>query len=217
MKELPERSSSNMATGIWFVHEDEDVIIKVWLSTLSGKEKVFLNEKLVAETRNITQLTTLHEFSYRDNHFDVEIYASNLFLMTIECNIFKNGKLSKAFINRIDQNGAMVVSENSDPSRALEVNLSRFRKKGIKKLQEFDVKEAITDLKKTLAIEPEDAETFFHLACAYSLSEEKEVAYDHLAKAVNYGLKGKDRILTEDKLAFLRIQPEFETFKEKHF
>lgn len=92
-----------------------------------------------------------------------------------------------------------------------------FKKSGIQKYKEFDLEEAIVDFNKGLEIEPQDIALHFNLACAYSLTENKEKAYYHLAKAKQYGFKDDDRILTHDDLAYIRIQPEFEEFKNSGF
>ncbi|MDX1702583.1 MAG: NINE protein [Melioribacteraceae bacterium] len=92
-----------------------------------------------------------------------------------------------------------------------------FKKSGIKKYKEFDLEDAIEDFKKGLEIEPQDIALHFNIACAYSLTEQKEKAYDHLAKAVEYGFKDTEKILTHDDLAYVRIQPEFDDFKKSGF
>lgn len=88
-----------------------------------------------------------------------------------------------------------------------------FKKSGIRKYKEYDLDEAIVDFQKGLEIEPDDLALHFNIACAYSLTEQKDMAFDHLSKAVKLGFKDFDKISTHDDLAYLRIQPEFEAFK----
>lgn len=88
-----------------------------------------------------------------------------------------------------------------------------FKKSGIRKYKEYDLEEAIVDFQKGLEIEPDDIALHFNIACAYSLTEQKDLAFDHLSKAVKLGYKDFDKIQTHDDLAFMRIQPEFEDFK----
>ena len=88
-----------------------------------------------------------------------------------------------------------------------------FKKSGIRKYKEYDLEEAIVDFNKGLEIEPNDVALHFNIACAYSLTEQKDLAFDHLSKSVQLGFKDFDKIQTHDDLAFLRIQPEFEAFK----
>lgn len=102
-----------------------------------------------------------------------------------------------------------------EPVRKTEfrVRSNPFKKSGLKKYKEFDIEEAIIDFQKGLEIEPKDIALHFNLACAYSISEEKEKSYFHLSEAVKYGFKDFEKIQTHDDLAFIRIQNEFDDFK----
>lgn len=89
-----------------------------------------------------------------------------------------------------------------------------FKLSGQKKLADFDLKGAIKDLNRSIEINEEDYETHYMLASAYSLSENAEEAYAHLAAAVARGYKDYDKIRTDDALAFLRIHKDFEQFEK---
>jgi TM2 domain-containing membrane protein YozV len=88
---------------------------------------------------------------------------------------------------------------------------------GLKKYKDFDLEAAIDDFTEALQLMPGDPVVHFNLACAYSLTEKKERAYFHLSQAVATGLKDVQKILSHDDLAFVRIQPEFETFRTSGF
>ncbi len=88
---------------------------------------------------------------------------------------------------------------------------------GIKKYKEFDLDGAIEDFKKGLDIHPKDISLHFNIACAYSLTEQVDKAYDHLDKAVSLGFNDFEKIKTHDDLAYVRIQDRFEEFKNKGF
>lgn len=105
----------------------------------------------------------------------------------------------------------------STPRSRTIVRNNPFKKSGLKKYKEFEIEEAIDDFKKGLKIEPNDIALHFNLACAYSLLENKEDAFTHLALAVENGFKDFDKIQSHDDLAFLRIQPEFDDYKEKGY
>ncbi len=108
-------------------------------------------------------------------------------------------------------------NSRTTPRRAPRVRNNPFKKSGMKKYKEYEIEEAISDFQKGLKIEPTDIALHFNLACAYSLMEDKEKAFKHLALAVEYGLKDTSKILSHDDLAYVRIQPEFETFKNNGF
>ena len=92
-----------------------------------------------------------------------------------------------------------------------------FKSSGLAKYKDFDLEGAIEDFKKGLDIEPNDIALNFNIACAYSLTENKALAFHHISKAVNLGFNDFERILTHDDLAFLRIQKEFDEFKASQF
>lgn len=92
-----------------------------------------------------------------------------------------------------------------------------FKKSGIKKHKDFDLAAAIEDFKQGLQISPDDIALHFNIACSYSLTEQKEKAYHHLARAVQLGFDDLKRIESHDDLAYVRIQPEFEAFKRANY
>lgn len=92
-----------------------------------------------------------------------------------------------------------------------------FKSSGMAKYKDFDLESAIEDFKEGLKLEPNDIALNFNIACAYSLTEKKRLAFEHIARAVQLGFNDQERILTHDDLAFVRIQPEFEEFKKNEF
>lgn len=92
-----------------------------------------------------------------------------------------------------------------------------FKKSGIKKYKDYDIQEAILDFEKGIKLEPHDISLHFNMASAYSLLENKEAAYKYLARAVELGFADFNKIDTHDDLAFLRIQEDFEAFKNSGF
>ena len=90
-----------------------------------------------------------------------------------------------------------------------------FKNSGIQKYKDFDLEAAIEDFHKSLQIEPNDPAMFFNLACAYSLTEQKSKCLEYLELATKAGFNDYGRILTHEDLAYIRIQPEFEAFRDK--
>lgn len=88
-----------------------------------------------------------------------------------------------------------------------------FKKSGIDKYKEFDIDGAIADFEQGLAISPGDVALHWNITCAYALQENKDKAFYHLEKAVQLGFNDFEKIQTHDDLAFLRIQPEYDGFK----
>lgn len=95
--------------------------------------------------------------------------------------------------------------------------VAALKSSGIKKYKDFDLDDAIKDFRTAIEIAPQDVALHFNIACAYSLTENKRLAFEHLAKAVGFGLKDVQKIMTHDDLAFIRIQPEFDVFRASGF
>ena len=95
--------------------------------------------------------------------------------------------------------------------------VAELKKNGIAKYKDYDFDGALEDFTKALEISPDDASIHFNLACAYSLTEQAEKAFFHLDRAVALGFKDFERIKTHDGLAFLRIQPGFESFEQRGY
>ncbi len=87
-----------------------------------------------------------------------------------------------------------------------------FKKSGIAKYKDYDYDGAISDFEKALGINPTDVVVHFNIACAHSLTENKDKAYFHLSKAVEHGFNDFEKIQTHDALAYIRIQEEYEHF-----
>ena len=124
----------------------------------------------------------------------------------------------EAQMERFDQmpeNGKFNKNMKPTPTAAFRAN--PYKNSGIKKYKDFDLTDAIIDFNKGLEISPNDVALHFNIACAYSLTENKSKAYHHLIRAVSLGLKDVERIMSHDDLAFVRIQPQFDTFRAGGF
>jgi len=63
-----------------------------------------------------------------------------------------------------------------------------------------------------LQIDNRDPSVYFNLACAYSLTEQKDLAFQSLSRSFSFGFKDTEKVKTHDALAFLRVQDEYEAF-----
>jgi TM2 domain-containing membrane protein YozV len=104
---------------------------------------------------------------------------------------------------------------NMEPASYTRKNI--FKDNGIKKYKEYDLEGAIEDFQKSLQMEPKDIASHFNIACAYSLTEQGEKAYFHLQKAVELGFNDFEKVNTHDDLAFVRIQPQWQGFKQSGY
>jgi tetratricopeptide (TPR) repeat protein len=88
---------------------------------------------------------------------------------------------------------------------------------GLEKFKDYDYAGAIADFKKSIEIAPLDIATHFNIACAYALVEDKDKAFYHLDKAVQLGFRDFQKIKEHHALAYLRIQKEFDQFKDNGY
>ncbi len=115
------------------------------------------------------------------------------------------------------RSGSRREQRSNVSSRSSAMKANPFKNSGIKKYKDYDIEGAIEDFTQGLSINPKDVALHFNIACAYSMTEVKDKAYYHLAKAVELGFTDFEKIKTKDDLAFVRIQPEFDEFKENGF
>lgn len=92
-----------------------------------------------------------------------------------------------------------------------------FKTSGIKRLKDFELDLAEVDLQRALELSPDDIQIHFAMGQLYSLNEDKNKSFYHLAKAVELGFSDIEKIKTTDELAYLRIQPEFDEFERTGF
>jgi len=92
-----------------------------------------------------------------------------------------------------------------------------FKGSGIKKYKNYELDGAEKDLLEAIKINDRDVDTHYTLASIYSLNENKDKAYYHLQQAVQLGMKNLEKINTDDALAYLRIQDDFDEFRKRGF
>jgi len=118
---------------------------------------------------------------------------------------------------KVGRRGSMEKRKPISQGRKAIAKANPFKTSGIKKYKDYDLEGAIEDFSRGLDINQNDVALHFNIACAYSLTEEKDKAYYHLSKAVALGFKDFELINSKDDLAFVRIQPEFEEFKNSGY
>jgi TM2 domain-containing membrane protein YozV len=100
----------------------------------------------------------------------------------------------------------------AQPKQEKRTQSNPYKDEGTRLYKEYDFKGAIKNYQQSLRIHPNDPIIHFNLACLYSLMEEPPHSYMHLSKAVESGFVMYDKIKSHDHLAYLRTQPDFDTF-----
>ncbi|MEM9819990.1 MAG: hypothetical protein AAF985_02915 [Bacteroidota bacterium] len=89
---------------------------------------------------------------------------------------------------------------------------NRAKREGLKLLKEYDLEAALEKFEEALETNGEDAEIYFHMACAFSVQEKTQRGFECLQKAVANNLQDHEMILNHDMLAFLRMDEAFADF-----
>ncbi len=94
-KILPEISSASIKNGIWFIFNDASNTIRVWGSSFSGREKIYVNDRLILASRNL-KLNNEHTFNYDGIKYSIEFKMLNLFKSSMKCSLYKEGQHLKS-------------------------------------------------------------------------------------------------------------------------
>lgn len=91
------------------------------------------------------------------------------------------------------------------------------RRKGAELFHLYDFEEAIEEFKIALEIDPHNIAANFNIACAYSQIEDMKKSMYHISRAVEAGFDDFDKINNHEKLAYVRIQSEWQEFVENGY
>ncbi len=86
-----------------------------------------------------------------------------------------------------------------------------------RKYADYDFEGAIQDYRRSLHVDPRQADVHFKLACLYSIHEDTETALYHLSQSLEHGYYDFDEIERHDHLAFLRSTPDYQAFKSNGY
>lgn len=129
-----------------------------------------------------------------------------------------NRKRGKAKTNHSPYRAKENKKRRRKPRKKEVINeINKYKNSGIDKFKEYDIEGAIQDFVKILKIDPYNIAANFNIACAYSQLEKPEKVMHHLSVAVKAGFDDFDKIKKHEKLAYARIQPEWEKFEKNGF
>lgn len=180
-----------------------DTVIEFHNSWL-GEETVTVNGREVSRKSSVWG--TNHYFTVREEGEEV-----NYILTT---------RINEGFqvVLDLSRNGELIHHEvpvpyGSKPRKPP----NKAKKMGLARLEEYDLDHALAEFEKALKMDPEDPEIHFFMACAYSIQERPVEGFEALKKAVECDLQDQEAILTHDMLAYLRMHPAFEAFRDSGF
>lgn len=114
------------------------------------------------------------------------------------------------YVNRRPIFERVLVRPQASQNSGIDLRGNLYR--GKKHLQKWDVDEAITEFLAALDHDPRDYEAMFYLACCYSLTEDVKEGIKYVDAIYHQAPKMRERLYTEEHLAYLRMQPEFEPY-----
>lgn len=182
--------------------QDDNVI--EFHNSWAGVETVYLNGQVVSKKSSFWG--TSHYFESKSGEEQVRyILTSKVDSgMQVKLDLIKNGALVQ---------GDIPVEYGSMPNKPEE----EYKEKGKNSLKLYDLDEALQEFQQAEKINPRDPEVYFLMACVYSIKEDVANGFSCLKNSVENSLVNTEEILTHDMLAYLRIQPEFEAFRESGF
>ncbi len=95
--------------------------------------------------------------------------------------------------------------------------VNKYLKQAKAAYDKMDLLEAEKGFLKAMSADSSNADAPYYLACIYSVWEDKDRAFEYLERAVKNGLKQVTKISNEEKLAFLRIQEEYQEFVDNNY
>ncbi len=97
MRKVPESSKySDYFSGLWFVFLDEPQKIALWVSSFTGKEEVYVGDKLVSSSRSL-RMRSKHEFSVSEVQYEIEYVIDKLIKGSSRCVMKKSGVVVDAY------------------------------------------------------------------------------------------------------------------------
>ena len=169
-----------------------------FINSISGKETIMVNGQVVSQKTTI--MGTAHRFSL------IESGEKARYILRT-----KIGGETMVLID-LSRNGHYILQNEPVHYGTPDKQEMKRLSDGLKKLKTFDLDGALLIFDEVLEDDPNNAQIHFYKACAHSLMEHKKEAFKHLSHALENGLVDREQILTEDALAFIRIQEEFEAF-----
>ena len=185
----------------YYKYTDENIRVE-FLNSFSGKETIRVNGQVVSEKSSV--MGTNHHFTTFENGEEARYTLRT-----------KLGGSTMVMIDLL-RNREYLLRDQVVQYGASKDGNSKLMKVGQKLLRSYDLQGALDVFDEALDADPEQPLFYLYRACALSLMERKKEAFESLNAAIDHGLVDREQIITEDALAYLRIQEEFEGFCVKY-
>jgi len=102
MKVVPKASSASILRGFWFVFGGSDLDLALWLSTISGKEELYVNGHQVSQSREMA-LSSSHVHREGNTTYEVVVKATSVRRAEVECSLSRDGVLQEIVRSKLVQ------------------------------------------------------------------------------------------------------------------
>jgi N-dimethylarginine dimethylaminohydrolase len=176
----------------------------------TGMETIYVNGRIVSQKSSVWG--THHYFTVYENGKEVRyILTSKVGAnMQVLMDLRRNGHI-------IERDYPLSRTSMKMQRTKLRKKENKAKKKGLVKLKEYDLEEALEYFLKAQKNDAKDPEIYFHLACIYSVLEKTEEGFEALKNAKANGFKDEESILNHDMLAFLRLNKAFDSFAQSGY
>jgi hypothetical protein len=106
---LSDTSKASFAGGFWFVFHDGGRTIRAWGSTFSGLERIYVDNAIVSEGRNLKR-EGIHQFSIDGVGYSITFRASSVLKGPLVCRLEKNGLVIKSLSCSYRRNMPMLIA-----------------------------------------------------------------------------------------------------------
>ena len=180
--------------------KDGDTMIEFHNNWL-GKETVIVNGLEVSQKSSMWG--THHFFTVIEHGDEVRYVLSS-----------KAGNDLQCYVD-LKRNGEIIYEDV--PLKIGSKPENSYKKVGLKYLNEYEMMPALLAFQKAIDLDANDPMIYIYMACTYSNMENVEEGFKALKKAVACNLPDHDIIMNHDMLAYLRMRPEFDDFRESGF
>lgn len=97
---LPTTSQGSIKNGVWFVFPLEQHMIRAWSSSFNGKERIYVDDVIVAEGRSF-RATSKHSFSVGDRNYTIRFGAR--LRKGLTCELAEGDRVLKAYSVRFGE------------------------------------------------------------------------------------------------------------------
>lgn len=111
MRPIPSQSTASAISGLWFVFSRSETAIALWVSSITGKEEVYVGGKLVARRRTIG-FTSSYAVTVGSVAYTLCLKTRNVRKGIFECTLLNDGQVIDGYVTEY-------VSTNSIANRVL--------------------------------------------------------------------------------------------------